>query len=106
MTLVTLQSFEGFFPFTPALAAVLGISFNHLEAKLNEILPPVASLNEEQRKCLFATLLAVRLFERDLARQRDVWELVVEKARNWITGLVGNEEAEAFEMKVEKFWAD
>ena len=53
-----------------------------------------------------STLLAVGLFERELARERDVWELVVEKARGWIIKLVGNEEAKLLEMKVGKFWVN
>jgi hypothetical protein len=65
-------------------------------------LPPISDVDEEQRKRLCTTLLAVCSFERELARERDVWELVVEKARGWVSGLVGG----LCEVEVGKFWTN
>jgi len=89
LALVALQTFEGSFPFTSALAALLGTTLVPLEAKLRGVLPTVAGLNEEQRRSVWATLLAVGMFEGELVNERDVWELVVEKAKDWITTLNG-----------------
>jgi hypothetical protein len=87
--LIALQTFEGSFSLTPALATLLGTTLTNLEAKLKEFVPTLTGLSEEQRKILWATVLAVGMFERKLTVERDVWELVVEKARAWMVGLVG-----------------
>jgi len=87
--LIALQTFEGSFYLTPALATLLGTTLMNLEAKLKEFVPTLTGLSEEQRKILWATVLAVGMFERKLTVERDVWELVVEKARAWMVGLVG-----------------
>jgi hypothetical protein len=36
---------------------------------------------------VWATLLAVVVFEKELADEKDVWELVVDKARAWMVAL-------------------
>jgi hypothetical protein len=87
--LITLQTFEGSFRLTPTLATLLGTTLTDLQAKLTEFVPTLTGLSEEQRKSLWATVLAVGMFERKLAAEKDVWELVVEKARAWMAELVG-----------------
>ena len=89
MALIALQSFEGSFSFTPALAALFGSPLTSLKARLQGLLPSVAGLSEEQRNRLWATLLAVGMFERKFAREREMWELVVDKAKGWMFGLDG-----------------
>jgi hypothetical protein len=88
MALITLQTFEGSFPLN-ALAVQLGISQANLEAKLNGFSPSTPGLSEEQKRDLWATVLAVATFESQLAGERDVWELVVDKANAWIVRTVG-----------------
>ena len=89
MALVALQTFDGSFPFSLALASLLGTTpLTSLEAKCRELLPSLDGVNEDERKRLWATLLAVVVFEQELASKRDVWELVVEKVRSWMAGLV------------------
>jgi hypothetical protein len=89
LALVAMQTFEGSFPLTPALVAILGTSLASLEARLRAVLPTVAGLNEERMKRLWATLIAVKMFEGELEREKDIWELVVEKARSWMAELGG-----------------
>jgi len=43
--------------------------------------PDYASLTPERRKKLWATVLAIKLFETQLAGERSVWQWVVDKAR-------------------------
>jgi hypothetical protein len=88
VSLITLQSFEGSFALTSGLASILGTSLTELEAKLMEFVPTAGPrLPEEQKKRIWATVLALCLFEGKLTRERETWELVVEKAKNWISEL-------------------
>ena len=84
--LIALQSFEGSFSFTQALAAVLGVPFPELEAKLMEFIPSNFE-SSDAYQTVWATVLAVTMFEKKLAGEKDVWELVVAKARDWIAAL-------------------
>ena len=53
--------------------------------------PDDASLSPELRKKVWATVLAIKLFEMQLAAERSVWQLVVDKARGYGgTGWGGN----------------
>jgi len=85
-TLISLQSFKGSFPLTHPFASVLEVSLTDLEAKLMEFVP-VGTPPEEEKKKLWATVLAVVMFEGKLKGEKEMWELVVEKARSWILGL-------------------
>ena len=40
------------------------------------------------RKKVWATVLAIKLFETQLAGERSVWQLMVDKARAWMGGVV------------------
>ncbi len=72
-----------------ALATLLGVSLSDLEAKLMMFVVPSSSSNSDMtgRKKVWATVLAVKLFETRLAGERSVWQLVVDKARVWIAGM-------------------
>jgi hypothetical protein len=73
--LIALQTFEGYWLKSPQLFVLLGVS----EADADKIIKDVA-LNEE----FVITALVVAFFERKLADQSHVWELVVGKARRWL----------------------
>ena len=60
---------------------------NELETKLRTGI--AGQLSEKTVKEVWATVLAVTMFEVRLASERDVWELVVGKARVWMKGLKG-----------------
>ncbi len=86
-TLIDLQTFEGCFVLDSALATLLGVSISVLETSL--IWPGNVRLSPEHRKKVWATVLAIKLFETHLVGERSVWQLVVDKARTWIGGLAG-----------------
>ena len=88
--LIKLQSFEGSFSLTSQLAAILDVSLTDLQAKLAEI-----TTGQEKEK-LWATVLALCLFEGKLMSEKAMWELVVEKARDWIS-TIGNKDVEKLE---------
>jgi len=86
-TLIGLQTFMGCFDLTPSLAGQLGVSISILEARLLTFMPSNVGLSLDDRKKLWATVLAIKLFETQLAGERSVWQLVVDKARVWMGGL-------------------
>jgi hypothetical protein len=58
-----------------------------LKAKLGDFVPSHLGLDQALEEGLWATSLAILLFESGLTRERDIWVLVVEKARTWLSGL-------------------
>lgn len=76
--LIELQTFEGFWEWTPELLSVLGVT----EEKMADMWTRVGWT--DRRK--FATVTVVAFFEGKLGDERDVWELVVGKARAWLEG--------------------
>jgi hypothetical protein len=89
-TLIDLQTFEGCFILDSALATLLGVSISDLEVKFKSwLVPDNAGLSLERRKQVWATVLAIKLFETQLAGERSVWQLVVDKGRAWMRGLAG-----------------
>lgn len=85
--LIALQSFEGSFVLSTTLAALLQVPFVNLEAKIKGFCG--SGLSDGLMKDVWATVLAVMMFERKLAAEKDVWELVVEKAKLWVAELDG-----------------
>jgi hypothetical protein len=86
--LIALQTFEGSFLLTEEFATLLGTNLAILETKLQQV-SLVATLDMGQKKKLWATVLAVGMFERKLQSEKDVWELVVSKAKTWLSKLGG-----------------
>ena len=84
-SLIALQSFEGSFQLTEALASILAVPLVDLEAKLAEA--SLATTPADDARKLWATLLAIAALEIQMKGEMEVWELVVEKARDWISGL-------------------
>jgi len=65
-----------------------------LEARLGGFLPAHAGLSDSRRKELWATVLVLWVFETKLAGEKDVWELVAEKAQTWVDELPEVSQAE------------
>jgi hypothetical protein len=83
-----------------ALAALLGISMPDLEAKLAMCQISGGnwtSRSEEQKRKVWATLCAIKVFETRLAWERDVWGLVVDKARAWVRTMLEDRDVKALE---------
>lgn len=75
-SLISLQTFSGAWAWTPQLFALLGIS----ETKITN----PAELGPDA-----ATALAVAFLETKVAAKKDVWEMVVTKARAWLAKQIG-----------------
>ena len=80
--LIELQTFEGFWEWDAALFAILSVSEKQAEQVETQI---------GYGKQAVATALAVVFFERKLKSEKDAWELVVEKARGWLEGNIGED---------------
>jgi hypothetical protein len=80
--LIELQTFEGFWEWDAALFAVISVSEKQAEQVEAQI---------GYGKQAVATALAVVFFERKLKSEKDAWELVVEKARGWLEGNIGED---------------
>ncbi|KNG51681.1 von willebrand domain-containing protein [Stemphylium lycopersici] len=76
--LISLQTFAGSWVFTSSLLITLGLDEKQVEAKTENM--------ESVDKTVFVTALVVAVFEKRLAWWKGSWELVVDKARNWLEG--------------------
>jgi len=101
-----MQTYEGSFELDSALTALLGVSMPDLEAKLRVCFVSGdsnwTSLSEEQKRKVWATLSAIKVFETRLASERDVWGLVVDKARAWARTMMVDGDVKALEKLVEE----
>ena len=103
--LIDTQTYNGSFDLDSALAALLGVPLPDLEAKLANCFVfsgggNLTSLSEQQKRKVWATLFAIKVFETQLAGERDVWGLVVDKARAWVRTVIGDGDVEALEKLV------
>ena len=71
------QDFDGSFALTSQFAAIVGVP-------LDVLLRIAAAEPFISNDAVFATSLAIAVFENKLAHLRDEWELVVAKARKWL----------------------
>ncbi|KAH7050492.1 von Willebrand factor type A domain-containing protein [Linnemannia elongata] len=87
-TLIDLQTFSGFWEMTSELATAVGISLTVLKTEGADL-----GYNTDEELRILATALAISYFENTLAKDRDTWELVVDKAKGWLlTALQGNQD--------------
>jgi hypothetical protein len=99
--LIDIQTYDGSFELDSALAALLGVSMPDLEAKLALcFLSGGSNLTEEQKRKVWATVFAIKVFEIQLAGERDVWGLVVDKASAWVRTMMGDRDVKALEKLV------
>ncbi|MCJ1452864.1 hypothetical protein MMC28_003209 [Mycoblastus sanguinarius] len=71
--LIGLQTFEGYWVLNPAILEIVGVSEQHK-------VPEGAELK------VWATILAIAFLEKKLGREKESWEMIVEKARGWLGG--------------------
>ena len=69
--IVALQNFEGYWNLDGPLLEIMGLSVQH-------DVPPGLDLK------VWATLLAITFLEGKMARDKESWEMVVEKGRDWL----------------------
>ncbi|CAO2650129.1 Nn.00g014210.m01.CDS01 [Neocucurbitaria sp. VM-36] len=85
--LISLQTFEGSWDFDKALiSSIQSASINLDQSLINR------EISTGVNKKHLATALVVAVFEAKLAEFRGSWELVVDKAKEWLEGDVGDAE--------------
>jgi hypothetical protein len=94
--LISLQLFSGAFPYHDSLPPLLGVSTADF-ARAAQSLSSVLRQNTDTQEIL-TTALVVVYVERKLQGLRGEWELVVEKAREWLGGECGGEEGRVEEI--------
>ncbi|KAI9819497.1 MAG: hypothetical protein M1827_006945 [Pycnora praestabilis] len=86
--IIALQNFDGSWELDQALCKCIGTTAEVAEAEM-----PAASstqhIAQANRKRVWATILAIIFLEKNLAKEKDTWELVVGKARSWSDGVIG-----------------
>ncbi|KAL6835867.1 VIT domain-containing protein [Trichoderma sp. SZMC 28015] len=97
-TLSALQTFAGSWQWNPSLEAILGVT--PLNATVKVQLPGQYT----QHMDVLATLCAVVFLKKKLASEKDSWELLVQKAEDWLRAQTGADVL-ALEKEVEeKLW--
>jgi hypothetical protein len=76
--IISLQTFSGSWAWSSALLKAVQVDAGAADVK--------QALAEGADETALATALVVRFLERKMSADKDVWELVVEKARAWIEG--------------------
>ncbi|UKZ61040.1 uncharacterized protein TrAtP1_002314 [Trichoderma atroviride] len=79
-TLFSEQTFIGNWDWSPRLEAIVGVTKSAALADIE--LPGQYS----QLQVVLATLCAVAYLKKKLADEKDVWELIVQKAEDWLRG--------------------
>jgi hypothetical protein len=74
--ILTHQTFSGAFTFSEALLGSLSIAVKDFEEK--------AAADGIENRDVFATAVVVAYLEEKMAGEKDSWELVVDKAREWM----------------------
>ncbi|KAF2663856.1 hypothetical protein BT63DRAFT_430111 [Microthyrium microscopicum] len=82
-SLIALQTFEGFWIWNEQLCHATGTDMTSAKK--------VTNLD----KNVLATAIAIRVLETKWAAEKDTWELIVDKAKNWIENKVGLKGTEA-----------
>jgi len=80
--LIALQTFEGFWKWGNPLFEACGLAEKDVKALY------ASWMGGED---VLATALAIRYLEVKLQKEKDTWELIVEKARTWVQSKVGDE---------------
>jgi len=84
--LISLQSFDGSYTLTEKIAAIVGKSLDEIKNGASK-----GNLQEQ----VFVTALAISFFLTKLSAEKDVWELIVMKARKWLAKAIQPEQVDA-----------
>ena len=91
--IVKTQTFEGSWEWTPTLLSWLGLSENNvrdrLAAEVQKDNRDAQFLEEKDVSAVIATLLVMGYLERKAAGEKSVWELMHQKAEQWVQVALG-----------------
>lgn len=87
--IIALQNFDGSWNLNDALLALLGVTRDELCNRLKEIFQGQTSMSQSLTDKVQATAAAAVFLEVKVQEEKDVWEMVVEKAKGWIKTAIG-----------------
>ncbi|KAH7136703.1 von Willebrand factor type A domain-containing protein [Dactylonectria estremocensis] len=94
--LTSLQTFVGSWTWNETLEKVLGVT----SASASKLSLSDAAASHADRNTILATMCAVVFFKKNLKAEKDVWEMLVDKAESWLEDQLG-EGVEDLEKAVE-----
>ena len=77
--IIALQTFEGYWNLDARLLEVVGLSAQH-------------KASQDTHSKVWATVLAITFLERRMAGDKEIWVMVVEKARGWLKNMEEGED--------------
>jgi hypothetical protein len=89
LALISRQDFDGWWEPSKTLAAIIGIEEEVLEVPKKAMKKKIKDKNENKQGKVWTTVVVVVVLEEKMQTGRDVWDLVVEKARGWLAGQEG-----------------
>lgn len=89
--LTSLQLFEGNWRWSAALEKILGISAQDAVNKATQAGLPPSILSSDLKDDILATGCAIAYMKTKLANDKDTWEMIVEKAEDWLREKVGDD---------------
>lgn len=94
-----LQSFNGSFALEESLCFVLSSTKLSLTRLKNAV--PLSIVSSARAETVWATVIAAAYLQFKLADQKDVWEGIVEKAKDFVDGALGSSSGVSFEQLVQ-----
>lgn len=83
-SLIALQTFAGFWELSDEVVNTLCIPRERLGLLDNTVIGGKAGAADDNQN-LWVTLLVVRFLETYMQEEKDVWDLVIDKAREWLS---------------------
>jgi hypothetical protein len=82
--LIALQTFEGYWDWSAQLISLIDMPLSRWNELLSKVRSTGNGAENDEQKRFVATAAVVAFLEGRLRAKREVWELVVEKARRWL----------------------
>ncbi|KAJ4293261.1 hypothetical protein N0V90_008543 [Kalmusia sp. IMI 367209] len=91
-SIIAHQTFEGSWSFDDVLHEKMGIKPNVTRKAVDSLLvSSKQTLDRKQSELVLSTAIVVRFLENKMAENEETWELIVEKAKEWLEGSVEEE---------------
>ncbi|KAM0267333.1 hypothetical protein ACHAPA_006113 [Fusarium lateritium] len=96
--LTTLQTFSGSWAWSADFERVLGVTGE----TVSKLKLPAAVRDHAEKDSILATACAILFFKKKLMDEKDIWEMLVEKAEGWLEDNIGEEGVSELDSVLEK----
>ncbi|KAF2867071.1 hypothetical protein BDV95DRAFT_582412 [Massariosphaeria phaeospora] len=90
--LIKRQSFAGSWTREDLPCSAMHVSRDAVKASAEKLAATHPAIGGDKIAAVLATAIVIMFLEKKMADEEETWELVVEKARGWLAGEVGDEE--------------